>query len=73
MEISTLLKNKLADVIDLSNQFNTAIKTLEFNDSDGISNCQTLLSNILYRFNSFVVLYNELNHALTIEDNITNS
>ncbi len=73
MEISTLLKNKLADVIDLSNQFNTAIKTLEFNDSDGISNCQTLLSNILYRFNSFFVLYNELNHAITIEDNTTNS
>lgn len=73
MEISTLLKNKLADVVDLSNQFNTAIKTLEFNDSDCISNCQTLLSNILYRFNSFVVLNNELNHVVTIDDNTTNS
>lgn len=73
MEVSTLLKSKLADVVDLSSQFNTAIKALEYNDSNSISNCQTLLSNVLYRFNSFVTLCNELNQTQAIEDNTTNS
>lgn len=73
MEVSTLLKSKLTDVVDLSSQFNTAIKALEYNDSDGISNCQTLLSNVLYRFNSFITLCNELNQVQTIDDKTTNS
>lgn len=73
MEISELLKSKLNNVIDITKQFNTAINKLDYNDNDGISECQTLLTNVLYRFNSFVTLCNELNHTQTIEDNTTNS
>lgn len=73
MEISELLKNKLNNVIDMTKQFNTAINKLDYSDNDGISECQTLLSNVLYRFNSFVTLCNELNQTQTIEDSTTNS
>lgn len=73
MEISELLKNKLNNVIDMTKQFNTAINKLDYSDNDGISECQTLLSNVLYRFNSFVTLCNELNQTQTIKDSTTNS
>ncbi len=73
MEVSELLNNKLTNVIDITRQFNTAINKLDYSDNDGISECQTLLSNVLYRFNSFVTLCNELNQAQTIENSTTNS
>ncbi len=67
MQISDLLTERINNIADLAQIFNTKIHELSYTDEASINECRTLLNNILYRFSSFSTLRNELAEATATE------